>query len=310
MHQNIWKNTGLKFNVIVCINVLYMSMNFKNILRKLWFILISALCWILYHSGILKVFCSNFFKHRICVVMCHGVNGTATGHPEDRFCIKADCFRKFYSLLREISPLVTVQDLERMVEGKKTRGGVLFTFDEAYLELADVLPMLIRDGCGVILFAVQSATEAGVFMTDTISNGIKPKKVMSCQELRRMSSLGATVGSHTVTHPNLCAIPEAAVANELMQSKDYFESIISKKVKWFAYPGGCYNSQVINIVSEAGYTFAVTVKPGFVKPNSKPLEIPRIDIRGSANNPFCSLACICGLESRFRRKFYGEGIKK
>jgi hypothetical protein len=194
-----------------------------------------------------------------------------------------------------------------MVEGKQTRGGVLFTFDEAYSELAGVLPMLIEDRCGVILFAVQSATESGFFRTSTVNGGISPKDVMTCQELRSMFSQGIIIGSHTVTHPNLRAIPESQLIEELMQSKNYFESISNKKVKWFAYPGGAYNSRVLDIVSEAGYSFAVTIKPGFAKPNSNPLEIPRVDIYGSMDRPFFSLARVCGLESVFRRKFYGRG---
>jgi NADPH2:quinone reductase len=118
------------------------------------------------------------------------------------------------------------------------------------------------------------------------------------------------VGSHTVSHPNLRAIPETEVVNELVQSKKYFESIIGKKITWFAYPGGLYNAQVRNVVSETGYDFAVTIKPGFVKPNSNPLEIPRVAICGSVNSPFYSLAKICGLESIFRRKFYSNSEMK
>lgn len=245
-----------------------------------------------------------------------------------------------------------------MIEGQQTNGGVLITFDEAHSELTHILPMLIKDGCGVILFPVKLATEDGFFWPNTLirllrnpiclkeasyylglasnvsgeevmsrlhssqrngrdlclhlikavsnSDGIHLKdRVMSCQELRTMSSLGVIIGSHSVSHPDLCAIPESEVIEELVQSKGFFESISSKKVIWFAYPGNSYNSHTLKLVSEAGYRFAVTSNPGFVKPNSNPLEIPRVDIYGEADNPFFSLARVCGLESIFRYKFYG-----
>jgi len=338
--------------------MLTINIHFKDILRKLWIASIAMLCSALYHTGILKIFCRKFFQHRICVVMCHGIIDDVKRQAEDRFHMKASAFKKFYSLLRQVCPLVTAQDLEGIIDGEQTNGGVLISFDEAHSEWTHVLPMLIEDGCGIILFPVQLATEDGFFWPKTlirllrnpvclkeassylglasnasaeevisrlhsgqrnerglchhlvgvVSNGnaVHPKdRVMSWQELRTMSSLGVTIGSHSVSHRNLCAIPESEVIEESEQSKDFFESICGKKLIWFAYPGGSHNSRILMIVSEAGYRFAVIATPGFVTPNTNPLEIPRVDVYAEADSAFFSLARVCGLESIFRSKFYG-----
>lgn len=58
---------------------------FKDILRKPWIASITMLGWALYHTGILKIFCRKFFRHRICVVMCHGVSDDVKRQAEDKF---------------------------------------------------------------------------------------------------------------------------------------------------------------------------------------------------------------------------------
>lgn len=84
------------------------NIHFKDILRKPWIASIAMLCWALYYTGILKIFCRKFFKHRICVVMCHGVSDDVKGRAEDKFHIKAGTFKKFYSLLKSLSENLTL----------------------------------------------------------------------------------------------------------------------------------------------------------------------------------------------------------
>jgi hypothetical protein len=293
--------------------------------------------------------------------MCHGLIEDATDMiADDKFHIRIKTFLKFYNLLKEVCPPVTVQDLEQKLKKdiyQHRWGGVLFTFDEAYLGVMDIIPMLVGDKFGVILFCVQSATEEGFFLPTAISRvtnsmrrekvldlldlpkgssdhevisklqlirqtsnfdflkilnnqGISKKdRVMNKQELRHMSSLGVVIGSHTLSHPDLCAISKKELHSELALSRDYFKSVIGKDIRWFSYPGGSFNSQVIKAVRETGYEFAVTaVPPGFIKTTNQSnqfLELPRVDIYGEADNPFFSLARLCGLEALFRRKFYG-----
>jgi len=58
----------------------------------------------------------------------------------------------------------------------------------------------------------------------------------------------ANFGAHTLNHMNLNALEKKDIENEIIQSKEIIESKLSKKVDFFAYPGGSHNQTAVNIV--------------------------------------------------------------
>ena len=67
-----------------------------------------------------------------------------------------------------------------------------------------------------------------------------------------------TIGSHTLSHPDLVKIPASQARAEIFASKTKLEAIIGKPVVDFCYPSGAYNATVEQLVQEAGYTTATT----------------------------------------------------
>jgi len=73
-----------------------------------------------------------------------------------------------------------------------------------------------------------------------------------------MRRRGFTVGSHTSTHVSLPVESPDRIAAELQESKAELESHLGERIDHFAYPGGHFNTQVVEAVARAGYRFAYT----------------------------------------------------
>lgn len=78
------------------------------------------------------------------------------------------------------------------------------------------------------------------------------------------------IGGHTVTHPFLDQLPREEQQREIEAGKETLSALTGKPVRYFAYPGGEYNMDTIELVRKAGFeaAFAVTPKnlddqPGF-----------------------------------------------
>jgi peptidoglycan/xylan/chitin deacetylase (PgdA/CDA1 family) len=109
-----------------------------------------------------------------------------------------------------------------------------------------------------------------------------PRVMLSWDEVREMHHLGMTIGSHTMTHPNL---PNAGLDDsrrELMQSKSRLESMINAPVTMFSYPNGgaeryC-TPELKRVVAEAGFDAATTSRNAFATANSDVYALERIEV--------------------------------
>jgi peptidoglycan/xylan/chitin deacetylase (PgdA/CDA1 family) len=73
-----------------------------------------------------------------------------------------------------------------------------------------------------------------------------------------MRRRGFTIGSHTRTHVSLPVESPDRIAAELQESKAELESHLGERIDHFAYPGGHFNTSVVDAVVRAGYRFAYT----------------------------------------------------
>ncbi len=95
------------------------------------------------------------------------------------------------------------------------------------------------------------------------------ESVVRSEQLKQLAAAErVTVGSHSVTHPRLSALPENAVREELQQSRAELEKIIERPVDLFSFPHGAHNERVLQLAREAGYKRVFTISPtlAFVEP--------------------------------------------
>jgi peptidoglycan/xylan/chitin deacetylase (PgdA/CDA1 family) len=106
---------------------------------------------------------------------------------------------------------------------------------------------------------------------------------LNWDEVRELSRMGFTIGSHTVTHPILTRLPSSELDFELQASRRRIEAEVGALCTALAYPNGTsadYSSEVLGAVCHAGYQLAFTTHPAPCAPSDSPLTINRICIPG------------------------------
>jgi peptidoglycan/xylan/chitin deacetylase (PgdA/CDA1 family) len=115
---------------------------------------------------------------------------------------------------------------------------------------------------------------------------------MTRSQLLEMVSGGVTIGAHSRTHPDLRACPPQVLEGEVRGSKEDLEDLLGKPVTSFAYPTGLTDARVQAAVAAAGFRSAVTTRPGWWRPETKPLGIPRSFVENFSDATF--LAAMAG----------------
>lgn len=103
-------------------------------------------------------------------------------------------------------------------------------------------------------------------------------KMLNFQVIKKMSPRLVDFGSHTLTHPILTKLTHAEYKNEIINSKTTLEKILNRKVKFFCYPNGNYNQEIIEIVSKH-YTAAVSTEGDFINPHTNLFTLNRVSAR-------------------------------
>ncbi len=130
---------------------------------------------------------------------------------------------------------------------------VAITFDDNYQGFYDYAwPILKQDNFPVAMFVhtgfVGTKTGRAHMSWDTLKTLCKDPLF--------------TVGSHTISHPDLTTLSGDALSRELTQSKADLEQHLGRQMDYFAYPDGRNNAEVQVAVRDAGYKMAVTMENG------------------------------------------------
>jgi len=86
-------------------------------------------------------------------------------------------------------------------------------------------------------------------------------KVITVDSLRRLPSAYISVGSHSVTHPDMTVLSENLASKELRDSREKLSKILGRNVKHFSFPYGAHNDKVVDLARRAGYTRVYTILP-------------------------------------------------
>ena len=89
--------------------------------------------------------------------------------------------------------------------------------------------------------------------------------VMSWDQVREMAQHGIEFGSHSVSHPILSRLSDAAIFAELMESRQTLERELGREINLLAYPVGkehAFDSRVVSIARTCGYKAGVAYVDG------------------------------------------------
>jgi len=124
-------------------------------------------------------------------------------------------------------------------------------------------------------------------------------QLMSWTDLKYALKSGFSVGSHTVTHPNLTTLTPAGARYEMAASKATIEARLSIECRHFCYPYGAYNHEVAALAAANRYEAAVTTRAPGRNPRGQHLfELNRYSAPAAENKlPFA----MSGAESYSQR---------
>jgi peptidoglycan/xylan/chitin deacetylase (PgdA/CDA1 family) len=163
---------------------------------------------------------------------------------------------------------------------------VVLTFDDGYQNFHDhAYPVLNECGFPATVFVIPrfSGTKSG--WSGQIMGG-SDLKLMGHGEITQLAREGIEFGSHTLRHPNLTTLPLSQAMQEIVESKSELEHLISREVRFFAYPFGAFDSNIRTAVSEV-FLGACSTYMGFTDLRSDLYALPRIDMYYfSRNNLF------------------------
>jgi peptidoglycan/xylan/chitin deacetylase (PgdA/CDA1 family) len=111
----------------------------------------------------------------------------------------------------------------------------------------------------------------GTFYIAPESIELQPRQRLTQHDVRSLATR-FEVGGHTSTHRRLpsLSLPEASL--DIRQGKEQLEQTIGSAIRSFAYPGGEYDERHVEVVRDAGFVFARTVRRYITTAPRDPLE--------------------------------------
>ena len=101
--------------------------------------------------------------------------------------------------------------------------------------------------------------------------------MLSWDEVKRLSSDGVAIGSHTVTHPSLTGLSVREAASEIETSRRRLAERLNLPVLHFSYPWGDGSPAIQDLVKAAGFRTACTTRHGLNSPSENRWSLKRIN---------------------------------
>ena len=181
--------------------------------------------------------------------------------------IKKEQFLKHINEL--IKPKYNVISIEKAylainnIEPTKDRS-VVITIDDAYSSVYKYAwPVFKKYSLPFTLFV----------STDVIDN--KTPGYMNWEQIRTLRDNGVTIGSQTKSHPHMFKLKKDKIIEELSISNKRFIDEIGSAPKFFAYPYGEYNLEVLEQVKLHGFVAAFGQHSGVAHKSLGMYELPR-----------------------------------
>lgn len=201
------------------------------------------------------------------IFMYHRLTTTTGSHPDS---LAATRFRHELTVLRALG----YRSLPPRALAKSLRRGdslpprsVAITFDDGYLDTLTVaLPLLCKLGFSATCYVVVDAIGGTARWTH-------PAPLMDWAGVRTWLAAGMEIGSHTLTHPDLTMVGDAALQREVVLSKVRLEDRLGLPVRSFAHPYNLVDRRAIEAADKAGYADGVAGP----EPSRTPYALARVN---------------------------------
>lgn len=250
-------------------------------------------------------------KRQRLVLAYHNVVPVRTSGGDRSLHLDFDRFRRQMDSLERGPRVVGLETGAGVGEGEPS---VVITFDDAYAGAVTLaLPELAARGLPATLFVAPGLLDRGAPWWDRLavdgalpedlrnrcleelggetaridaqmpappSDGSDGLAIATREQLHRITILpGLTLGSHSWSHPNLCAQNDRTLREELTLPLAWLRETFPEKSRpWIAYPYGYSNPEVRRTAKQCGYEAGFAVTGGWSTTADDPLVLPRLNI--------------------------------
>jgi len=264
----------------------------------------EAFCLMLRLTALPFVIYRYAARRRLTIILYHAID------PE--------LFRRHLQFLKKRYHIIKMSDyLEfRSTGGELPDFPLVITFDDGHRENYSLLPVLRETGVPVTIFLCSALTGTKRhFWFKEYRNFKLLKQLPDAERLRRLEKAGfrddreyddshslseeqvailkemVDFQSHSMTHPVLPLCSAIKSRREIRQSRRDLEREFGLQVTGFSFPDGLYSEREIEFVREAGYSYALTLEPGFNDATVDLFRLRRISIPDWAGIHFLSVKC-------------------
>ncbi len=197
------------------------------------------------------------------------------GFPATRITLNQ--FEEEMLFLKKLDYVTVSPDEFLSVDESSANKKVLITFDDSYeTSFKHAIPLMRSLEFTATFFIIAGF----IGKRSTWDVNLTPSMHMTEDEIKKARDLGFTLGSHTLTHPDLTRLSNARLMEELSVSKKLLEDKFGQEIKYLAYPFGRYNKRVKEAALASGYSAAFTINRPMMQKRFDPFCVPVTGIYG------------------------------
>lgn len=202
------------------------------------------------------------------ILTFHGIDdsGSVLSYPPRAFAHLVD------ALGAADLPILTLDELLAPTAAR----GVALTFDDGLRSVATAaLPVLRERNLPAHLFLTTGAVGGDNIWPG--GRGIAPRMPMlDWDQVERLHAGGVRIESHTLSHPDLRTLDDAAIRAECDAADRMIAARLERPPRYFAYPFG-YSDARVRRVLRAHYAAAVTTELRPLRREEDMAALPRLD---------------------------------
>jgi peptidoglycan/xylan/chitin deacetylase (PgdA/CDA1 family) len=183
--------------------------------------------------------------------------------------------RQMDMLLRLATP-ITANSAQFPQPGERF---AVITFDDGLESVIEnALPELeVRQIPSTVFVVPESLGQVPIWM-DTFPDSKNVPRVMSREQLLTINPNLVSVGSHSLTHPNLTRVGVEEATRQISDSRTVLCEMLGREVSLFSFPYGAFNEGLIKCCREAGYERVFTSLPFLALTKSSEFALGRVSV--------------------------------